>query len=102
MDKIINDTKNEFANFLKETSLKGTKCITISYDDSFYNDNYTYHLVLSDFSQLYSDSIFVINSLKYLIFGNEFSYRINCSSELTFNFLIQKTYLTYLHYQACG
>ena len=102
LDKIKNDTENEFVNFLKETSLKEIKCISISSNDSFYNDNSTYYIVLYDFSQIYSDSIYVINSLKYLTFGNEFSYRINCSSEFTFNFLIEKTYSTYLHYQTCG
>ena len=102
LDKIINDYQNEFVNFLKESSLKETKCITISTNDSFYNDNTTYYIVLYDFAQAYSDSIYVINSLKYLTFGNSFSYRTNCSSELTFNFLVEISYSTYLHYQACG
>jgi len=102
LDKINNIKDNIFIDYLKETSLKDTKCIQISHDDSFYKDNCTYYIVLYDYSLSYSDSVYVINSLKYLTFENEFFYRINCSSELTFNFLIQKNYLTYLHYQTSG
>ena len=76
LDKVINDTENEFVNYLKEESLKETKNIKISYNESFYNDNSIYYLVLYSYGQAISElnfSVNVINSLKYLTFSNEFS-----------------------------
>ena len=105
LDKVINDTENEFVNYLKEESLKETKNIKISYNESFYNDNSIYYLVLYNYGLTFSGlkfSVYVINSLKYLNFGNEFTYKLNFISDLTFNFLIQKNHSTYLHYQTTG
>ena len=105
LDKVINDTENEFVNYLKEESLKETKNIKISYNESFYNDNSIYYLVLYNYGLTFSDlkfSVYVINSLKYLNFGNELSFKLNFISDLTFNFLIQKNHSTYLHYQTTG
>ena len=41
--------------------------------------------------------IYVINSLKYLDFDNEIKF--SCDFGISFNFLIEKDSLTYLHYQ---
>ena len=98
LDK-INQTESGFVNYLKETTLKGIKCLKISYEEPFYKDNSIYYIVLYDISQQYSDYVYVVNSLKDLTFGNEFSYKLNCTEELIFNFMIQKSTSTYLHYQ---
>lgn len=37
---------NGFINYLYETSLKGTRYLRISYDDSFYKNQATYYIVL--------------------------------------------------------
>ena len=96
LDKIIK-TDSGFINYLNKTTLNSTKCIRINYADSFYRDNCTYYIVLYDISQKYQDSIYVVNSLKYLDFGNEIKF--TCDFGILFNFLIEKDSLTYLHYQ---
>ena len=96
LDKIIK-TDSGFINYLNKTTLNSTKCIRISYADSFYRDNCTYYIVLYDISQKYQDSIYVVNSLKYLDFDNEIKF--SCDFWISFNFLIEKDSLTYLHYQ---
>ena len=96
LDKIIM-TDDGFEGYLNKTTLDSTKCIRISYADSFYRDNCTYYIVLYDISQKYQDSIYVVNSLKYLDFGNEIKF--TCDFGILFNFLIEKDSLTYLHYQ---
>jgi len=89
-----------FINYLHETSLKGRKYFTISYDDSFYKDKTTYYFVLYDISTKYTDYIYVLNSLNYLPLEEEIYYQITFDIQLKFNFIVEKNYLTYLHYQA--
>ena len=96
LDKIIM-TDDGFEGYLNKTTLDSTKCIRIFNDDAFYRDNCTYYIVLYDISQKYQDSIYVVNSLKYLDFGNEIKF--TCDFGILFNFLIEKDSLTYLHYQ---
>ena len=91
---------NGFINYLHETSLKGTKYFTISYDDSFYKDKCTYYIVLYDISTKYIDYIYVLNSLNYIQLEEEIYYQITFDIQLKFNFIVEKNYLTYLHYQA--
>ena len=101
LDKIQRDSSidHKFINYLYETSLKNKKQIKISYDDDFYRDNCTFYLVLYD--KLYGiynkDTIYVVNSLKYLDFGDEITF--THSDSILFNFLIEKNFSTYLHYQ---
>ena len=96
LDDIIM-TDYGFTNYLNKTTLDSIKYIWINYDDNFYRDNCTYYIVLYDISQKYQDSIYVVNSLKYLNFGNEIKF--TCDFGILFNFLIEKDSLTYLHYQ---
>ena len=91
---------NGFINYLHETSLKGTKYFTISHDDSFYKDKTIYYFVLYDISTKYTDYIYVLNSLNYLPLEEEIYYQITFDIQLKFNFIVEKNYLTYLHYQA--
>ena len=101
LDK-INQTENGFVDYLNETTLKGKQILKISYEEPFYKDNSIYYIVLYDNSQQYSDYVYVVNSLKDSTFENEFSFKLNCSEEITFNFMIQKSTSTYLHYQTSG
>ena len=87
----------EFINYLNKTSLANTKYFRINYDDYFYRDNCIFYIVLYDNSSKYDDNIKVVNSLKYLDFGEEIKFTCSCS--LLFNFLIEKDFPTYLHYQ---
>ena len=96
LDDIIM-TDDGFTNYLNKTTLDSIKYIWINYDDNFYRDNCTYYIVLYDISQKYQDSIYVVNSLKYLDFGNEIKF--SCDFGISFNFLIEKEFPTYLHYQ---
>ena len=96
MDKIkINGSK--FDDYLFETSLDTKDCLKISYDDDFYKDNCIFYIVLYDSSRTYNDIIYVVNSLKYLNFDNEITF--GSHFPISLNFLIQKDFPTYLHYQ---
>ena len=96
LDKIkINGSK--FEDYLFETSLDSKDYIKISYDDDFYKDNCIFYIVLYDSSRTYNDTIYVVNSLKYLNFENEIIF--SSDFPISFNFLIQKDFPTYLHYQ---
>ena len=96
LDKIkINGSK--FEDYLFETSLDSKDYIKISYDDDFYKDNCIFYIVLYDSSRTYNDTIYVVNSLKYLNFDNEIIF--SSDFPISFNFLIQKDFQTYLHYQ---
>jgi hypothetical protein len=96
LDKIkINGSK--FENYLFEMSLDTKDYIKISYDDDFYKDNCIFYIVLYDSSRTYNDTIYVVNSLKYLNFDNEITF--GNDFPISFNFLIQKDFQTYLHYQ---
>ena len=93
----INMTDDGFVDSLNETTLDSKYYIKISYDDDFYRDNCTFYLVLYDPSKTYNDSIYVVNSLKYLNLDNEITFGSNYA--ISFNFLIEKDYPTYFHYQ---
>ena len=100
LDRIKRDSSSiyhEFIDYLYETSLDNKNHIKISYDDDFYRDNCTFYLVLYDILYIYSDTIYVVNSLKYLNFGDEITF--THSHSILFNFLIEKNFSTYLHYQ---
>ena len=96
LDKIIM-TDDGFINYLYKTTLDSKKYIYINYADTLYRDNCTYYIVLYDISQKYGDSIYVVNSWKYLDFGNEIKFSFDYS--ISFHFLIEKESPTYLHYQ---
>lgn len=98
----INITDGEFYDYLNKTTLDGKKTIKISYDDQFYKDNCTFYIVLYEPYETYSDSVHVVNSLKNLNFDKELMYTSKISIELSFNFLIEKDFETYLHYQTTG
>ena len=83
LDKIIM-TDDGFEDYLNKTTLDSTKCIRIFNDDAFYRDNCTYYIVLYDISQKYQDSIYVVNSLKYLDFGNEIKFSCDLGYHLIF------------------
>ena len=89
LDKIIM-TDDGFQGYLNKTTLDSTKCIRIFNDDSFYRDNCTYYIILYDISQKYQDSIYVVNSLKYLDFGNEIKF--TCDFGILFNFFLINSY----------
>jgi len=96
LDKIkINGSK--FEDYLLETSLDSKDYIKISYDDDYYKDNCIFYIVLYEPSRTYNDTIYVANSLKYLNFDNEIIF--SSDFPISFNFLIQKDFQTYLHYQ---
>ena len=100
MDKIKRDSSiyHKFIDYLYEESLENKNHIKISYDDNFYRDNCSFYLVLYDMVYIYyTDTIYVVNSLKYLNFGNEMTF--THSHSILFNFLIEKNFSTYLHYQ---
>jgi len=100
LDKIKRDSSiyHKFIDYLYEESLENKNHIKISYDDNFYRDNCSFYLVLYDMVYIYyTDTIYVVNSLKYLNFGNEMTF--THSHSILFNFLIEKNFSTYLHYQ---
>lgn len=88
-----------FINHVYETTLKQTKYFEISSEASYYKDKHIYYIVLYDIATTYSDAIYVLNSLNYLPFGEEISYKTYFNLDLNFYFIIQKSYSTYLHYQ---
>jgi len=89
-----------FINYVGSSSLKETKEIKISYNDTFYKNKTTYYIVLYDISNTYNDSVYTLNPLEYLPLKSQFYYHNTLVHELHFNFLIHETNLKYLHYQA--
>ena len=88
---------DQFVGYLYEKDLYSKNYIKISYNDNFYKDNCTFYLVLDDPIEIYDDFIYVVNSLKYLDFGDEIIF--THTSSISFNFIIKKNISTYLHYQ---
>ncbi len=97
LDKVYK-VGDKLTGCLYETTFDSNNYIKISYDDDFYKDNWKFYLLLYDSSKNYDDSVYVVNSLKYLNFNNEITFSSNFA--ISFNFLIEKDTPTYLHYQA--
>ena len=89
-----------FINYVYATSLKETRILKIPYNAPYYSDKKTYYIVLYDISKIYTDYVYLLNSLSYLPLKDSFFYHNSLSQELHFNFLVQESDIKYLHYQA--
>ena len=89
-----------FINYVYTTSLKETRILKLSYNEPFYSDKKTYYIVLYDISNIYSDSVYLLNSLSYLPLKDSIFYHNSLDQELHFNFLVQENSVKYLSYQA--
>ena len=94
LDK-INKNGSKFYDCLYKTDTSSN--IQISYTSSFYRDNCTYYLAIYNSPSYYKNSIWVVNSLKYINLDNDLE--IIYKSNVLFHFIIEKKYSTYLHYQ---
>lgn len=96
----IQKSDTGFINYVYATSLKETRILKIPYNAPYYSDKKTYYIVLYDISKIYTDYVYLLNSLSYLPLKDSFFYHNSLSQELHFNFLVQESSVKYLHYQA--